>query len=80
MKETLSKVVICGSASVDGFIADENDLPRSKGWDPKVPFHFVDSVSVAVAKAQEPAGERSVKVSAGEVGRPALHLRFPVRC
>lgn len=80
LKDPLSKVAIYGSVSVDGFIADENDLPRPKGWDPEAPFHFVHSAAGILAKARQPAGERSVKVSAGEAGRPALHLRFPVRC
>src|SRR3954451_25298946 len=27
--------------------------PQPEGWDPKAPFHFVDGVEAAVAKAQE---------------------------
>lgn len=139
----MGKVVIYGSVSVDGFIADENDQPgplfewlvsgdipldengevkvsqnsynytkpywdqigativgrhvfdmtdgwdgtppsgvehmvvvthrpRPEGWDPEAPFHFVDGVVAAVAKAQELAGERIVEVSAGEVGGQVL--------
>lgn len=35
---------------------------------PGAPFHFVDGVEAAVAKAQELAGDRVVEVAAGEVG------------
>ncbi|HEX7201994.1 MAG TPA: dihydrofolate reductase family protein, partial [Arthrobacter sp.] len=42
--------------------------PAPEGWDPEAPFHFVDGVEAAVAKAQELAGERIVEVAAGEVG------------
>lgn len=42
--------------------------PPPEGWDPKAPFHFVDSIEAAVAKAQELAGERIVEVAAGDVG------------
>jgi dihydrofolate reductase len=41
---------------------------RPKGWHPEAPFHFVDGVEAAVAKAQELAGERLVEVAAGDVG------------
>ncbi|OIH85460.1 dihydrofolate reductase [Arthrobacter sp. UCD-GKA] len=46
--------------------------PRPEGWDPEAPFHFVDGVEAAVAKAQELAGERIVEVSAGDVGGQVL--------
>jgi dihydrofolate reductase len=42
--------------------------PAPEGWDPSAPFHFVDGIEAAVAKARELAGERSVEVAAGEVG------------
>jgi dihydrofolate reductase len=42
--------------------------PAPEGWDPKAPFHFIDGVQAAVAKAQELAGDRIVEVAAGEVG------------
>lgn len=32
--------------------------PKPEGWDPEAPFHFVDGVEAAVAKAQELAGDR----------------------
>ena len=46
--------------------------PEPEGWDPEAPFHFVDGVEAAVAKAQELAGDRMVEVAAGEVGGQAL--------
>ena len=46
--------------------------PEPEGWDPEAPFHFVDGVEAAVAKAQELAGDRIVEVAAGEVGGQAL--------
>ena len=37
--------------------------PAPEGWDPEAPFHFVDGVEAAVAKAQELAGRtRRVRV------------------
>ncbi len=41
---------------------------RPEGWHPEAPFHFVDGVEAAVAKARELAGGRIVEVSAGDVG------------
>ena len=38
----------------------------------EAPFHFVDGVEAAVAKAQELAGDRIVEVAAGDVGGQAL--------
>ena len=46
--------------------------PEPEGWDPKAPFHFVDGVEAAVAKAQELAGDRLVEVAAGDVGGQVL--------
>lgn len=46
--------------------------PMPEGWDAEAPFHFVDSVEAAVAKAQELAGDRLVEVAAGDVGGQAL--------
>src|ERR1044072_7295355 len=46
--------------------------PPPEGWDPEAPFHFVDGVEAAVAKAHELAGERIVEVAAGDVGGQAL--------
>jgi dihydrofolate reductase len=46
--------------------------PQPDGWDPQAPFHFVDGVQAAVAKAQELAGDRIVEVAAGDVGGQVL--------
>ncbi|RSN44193.1 dihydrofolate reductase [Amycolatopsis sp. WAC 04197] len=46
--------------------------PAPDAWDPGAPFHFVDGVEAAVAKAQELAGDRVVEVAAGDVGGQAL--------
>jgi dihydrofolate reductase len=46
--------------------------PKPDGWHPEESYHFVDDVSVAVAKAQELAGDRVVAVNAGDVGSQIL--------
>lgn len=46
--------------------------PPPAGWDPAAPFHFVDGVVAAVARARELAGDRVVEVAAGDVGGQAL--------
>ena len=46
--------------------------PAPEGWDPEAPFHFVDGIEAAVAKAQELAGDRMVEVAAGDVGGQVL--------
>ena len=46
--------------------------PKPEGWDPEAPFHFVEGIEAAVAKAQELAGERMVEVAAGDVGGQVL--------
>ena len=46
--------------------------PAPEGWRPEAPFHFVDGVEAAVAKAQELAGDRIVEVAAGDVGGQVL--------
>ncbi|UUU32461.1 dihydrofolate reductase family protein [Streptomyces sp. CA-210063] len=48
--------------------------PRPEGWHPDAPFHFVDGVPEAIAKAQELAGDRNVGVAAGDVGGQAFAL------
>ncbi|WP_405536602.1 dihydrofolate reductase family protein [Streptomyces sp. NBC_00075] len=48
--------------------------PRPDGWHPEAPFHFVDDVTRAIAKARELAGDRNVGVAAGEVGGQAFAL------
>jgi dihydrofolate reductase len=46
--------------------------PPPEGWDLKAPFHFVDGIEAAVAKARELAGGRTVEVAAGDVGGQVL--------
>jgi dihydrofolate reductase len=46
--------------------------PPPEGWDPQAPFHFVDDVEAAVARARELAGDRIVEVAAGDVGGQVL--------
>ena len=46
--------------------------PAPEGWAPDAPFHFVDGIEAAMAKAQELAGERTVEVAAGDVGGQVL--------
>ncbi len=46
--------------------------PEPEGRDPEAPFHFVDGVEAAAAKAQELAGDRTVEVAAGDVGGRVL--------
>jgi dihydrofolate reductase len=46
--------------------------PAPDGWDTEAPFHFVDGVEAAVAKAQELSGGGLVEVAAGDVGGQAL--------
>ena len=42
--------------------------PPPDGWSADAPFHFVDGIEAAMARAQELAGERTVEVAAGDVG------------
>ncbi|MDQ7876365.1 dihydrofolate reductase family protein [Microbacterium sp. QXD-8] len=46
--------------------------PPPEGWNPEAPFHFVDGVEAAMAKAQELAGGRIIEVAAGDVGGQVL--------
>ncbi|GAB93996.1 dihydrofolate reductase family protein [Gordonia rhizosphera] len=46
--------------------------PAPEGWDPEAPFHFVDGITPAVAKARALAGDRIVEVAAGDVGGQVL--------
>ncbi|TDW93414.1 dihydrofolate reductase [Kribbella pratensis] len=46
--------------------------PAPDGWNPEAPFHFVDGVAAAMAKAQDLAGDRTVEVAAGNVGGQIL--------
>ena len=42
--------------------------PAPEGWNPEAPVHFVEGIERAMAKAQQLAGDRTVEVSAGDVG------------
>jgi dihydrofolate reductase len=46
--------------------------PAPPGWHPEAPYHFVDGVEAAMAKAQELAGDRIVEVAGGDVGGQVL--------
>lgn len=46
--------------------------PAPAGWGPEAPFHFVDGIEAAVAKARELAVGRTVEVAAGDVGGQVL--------
>ncbi|WFF04842.1 dihydrofolate reductase family protein [Micromonospora sp. WMMD1076] len=46
--------------------------PAPEGWDAAAPFHFVEGVEAAVARAQKLAGDRVVEVAAGDVGGQVL--------
>jgi dihydrofolate reductase len=46
--------------------------PKPKGWHPEASYHFVDNVTVAISRAQELAGNRTVMVNAGNVGSQIL--------
>ncbi len=43
-------------------------MARRLALEPQAPFHFVDGIEAAVAKAQGLAGDRVVEVAAGDVG------------
>ncbi|HET6681540.1 MAG TPA: dihydrofolate reductase family protein [Gemmatimonadaceae bacterium] len=45
---------------------------RPEGWHPGAPFHFVDGIETAMARAQELAGDRVVEVASGDVGGQML--------
>jgi dihydrofolate reductase len=46
--------------------------PPPAGWDLDAPFHFIDGIDAAVAKARQLAGGRTVEVAAGDVGGQVL--------
>jgi dihydrofolate reductase len=46
--------------------------PKPEGWHPEASYHFVDDVTVAIAKARDLAGDRTVSVNAGDVGGQIL--------
>ncbi|HEV2797463.1 MAG TPA: hypothetical protein VGV65_07560 [Nocardioides sp.] len=48
--------------------------PRPEGWHPEASYHFVDDVTAAIGTARELAGDRTVSLTAGDVGGTALAL------
>jgi dihydrofolate reductase len=46
--------------------------PKPEGWHPEASYHFAGTVTAAIAKAQELAGERAIAVNAGDVGGQIL--------
>jgi dihydrofolate reductase len=61
-----------GDPPVGDHVVVVSHRPKPDGWHPEASYHFVDGVAAAIAKAQELAGERTVGVSAGEVGGQIL--------
>ena len=61
-----------GSPPVGDHVVVVSHRPKPDGWHPQASYHFVGDVPAAVAKAQELAGERTIAVSAGEVGGQIL--------
>ena len=55
-----------------GHVVVVTHRPAPEGWNLDAPFHFVDGVEAAVARAQELAGDRIVEVAAGDVGGQVL--------
>ena len=54
--------------------------PQPEGWDPQAPFHFVEGVEAAVAKAQELAGDHIVEVAAVRSVARCLLRAWSTRC
>jgi dihydrofolate reductase len=50
--------------------------PPPEGWDREAPFHFVDGIEAALARARKLAGDRTVEVAAGDVGGQVLAAGF----
>jgi dihydrofolate reductase len=48
--------------------------PKPDGWHPEASYHFVDDVAQAITTAKQLAGERTVAVTAGDVGGQAFAL------
>ncbi|MDX2934721.1 dihydrofolate reductase family protein [Streptomyces ipomoeae] len=63
-----------GSPPAGEHVVVVSHRPKPDGWHPEAPYHFVDDVAQAVAKAKELAGDRTVAVAAGDVGGQAFAL------
>jgi dihydrofolate reductase len=63
-----------GSPPAGDHVVVVTHRPKPDGWHPEASYFFVDDVSRAIAKARELAGQRTVALTAGEVGGQALTL------
>ncbi len=63
-----------GSPPTGDHVVVVSHRPRPDGWHPEASYEFVDDVAQAIAKAKELAGDRTVVVTAGDVGGQALAL------
>lgn len=61
-----------GHPPVGDHVVVVSHRPKPAGWHPDAPYHFVDNVADAIARAQQLAGERTISVNAGEVGGQIL--------
>ena len=61
-----------GQPPVGEHVVVVSHRPKPEDWHPEASYHFVDGPAAAIAKAQDLAGERTVAVSAGEVGSQIL--------
>ena len=63
-----------GSPPAGEHIVVVSHRPKPDGWHPEAPYHFVDDVARAIAKAKDLAGQRTVAVAAGDIGGQAFAL------
>jgi dihydrofolate reductase len=63
-----------GSPPAGDHVVVVTHRPKPDGWHPEASYFFVDDVPRAISKARELAGQRSVALTAGEVGGQALAL------
>jgi len=63
-----------GSPPAGEHIVVVSHRPKPDGWHPEAPYHFVDDVAQAIAKAKDLAGQRTVAVAAGDIGGQAFAL------
>lgn len=61
-----------GSPPTGDHVVVVSHRPKPDGWHPEASYHFVDSVTAAIDRAQELAGDRTISVNAGEVGGQIL--------
>jgi dihydrofolate reductase len=63
-----------GSPPAGEHVVVVSHRPKPDGWHPEASYHFVDDVALAIGKAKQLAGERTVAVAAGDVGGQAFAL------